>query len=190
MRDSLGIAQGGIRLSQQDAPLRVNSGTNSGPGFCWLDGSSVPLTDAQLATLYPTVQCYVDQVVATTLANGAAGYIPQDFTRDPAWYSDIRELVQQYTARGSARPRRASSSQLSDLAWKAGQADDKYQAMFYVDMLADTANREITGDAAARDAVLRPAEGAERPAVGGDRRAEVGDHPGHRRRDRPRRRCR
>ena len=30
--------------------------------------------------------------------------------------------------------------------------------MFYVDLLADTATREITGDAAARDAVLRPAE--------------------------------
>src|ERR1044072_6200268 len=50
-RDSLGLAQGGIRLAQQDAPLRVNSGTNTGPGFCFLDGSSLPLTDAQLAQL-------------------------------------------------------------------------------------------------------------------------------------------
>ena len=107
MRDSLGLGQGGIRLSQHEAALRINSGSNTGPGFCFLDGSSVPLHDAQLATLYPTVQSYVDKVVATTLANVAAGYIPKDFTRDPAWYSDIRELVQQYSARGSPRPRRA-----------------------------------------------------------------------------------
>ena len=93
------MAQGGIRLAQQDAPLRVNSGTNSGGGFCSLDGSSVPLTDAQLATLYPTVQSYVDKVVARTLANAAAGYIPADFTRDPAWYSDIRDLVRDYGTR-------------------------------------------------------------------------------------------
>ncbi len=31
VRDSLGLGQGGIRLSQQEAPLRINSGTNSGP---------------------------------------------------------------------------------------------------------------------------------------------------------------
>ena len=53
-RDGLGLALGGIRLSQHEVPLRVNSGVNTGPGFCFLDGSSVRLTDAQLAALYPT----------------------------------------------------------------------------------------------------------------------------------------
>src|SRR6201991_3859121 len=99
VRDSLGLGQGGIRLAAQDVPTRVNSGSNTGPGFCFLDGASVPLTDAQLATLYPTVQSYVDKVVATTKANAAAGYIPADYTRDPAWYTDIRDAVRQYGAR-------------------------------------------------------------------------------------------
>jgi hypothetical protein len=99
VRDSLGVGQGGIRLAQQEVPVRVNSGSNTGPGFCFLDGSSVPFSDAQLATLYPTVQSYVDKFVEKTLANAAAGYIPKDFTRDPAWYTDIRDVVNQYTAR-------------------------------------------------------------------------------------------
>ena len=103
-RDSLGISLGGIRLAQQEAPLRVNSGVNTGPGFCFLDGSSVPLTDAQLAALYPTVDSYVDEVVATTLANAAAGYIPQAFTRDPAWYTDIADWVNEYAAADRLAP--------------------------------------------------------------------------------------
>ena len=61
------------------------------------------MTDAQLATLYPTVQSYVDKVVAKTLDNAAKGYIPADFTRDPAWYTDIRD-PSTTTARASAPP--------------------------------------------------------------------------------------
>src|SRR3954470_3157154 len=80
VRDSLGIGQGGIRLAQQEAPTRINSGSNTGPGFCFLDGSSVPLTDEQLAAMYPTVQSYVDRIVAVTVANAEKGYIPKDFT--------------------------------------------------------------------------------------------------------------
>ena len=45
------------------------------------------------------MQSYVDEVVAVTLANAAKGYIPADFTRDPAWYTDIRDLVNEYGAR-------------------------------------------------------------------------------------------
>ena len=92
-RDSLGLALGGIRLAQHEVPLRINTGVNTGPGFCFLDGSSVPLTDAQLAALYPTVRSYVDEVVEGDPRQRRAGYIPRSFTRDPAWYSDIRELI-------------------------------------------------------------------------------------------------
>ncbi|GFJ77182.1 hypothetical protein Phou_013620 [Phytohabitans houttuyneae] len=92
-RDGLGLALGGIRLAQHEAPLRINSGTNTGPGFCFLDGSSLPLTDAQLATLHPDLASYVDKSVSATRAAIRAGYVPRDVTRDPAWYSDIRELV-------------------------------------------------------------------------------------------------
>jgi hypothetical protein len=37
--ERLGLAQGGIQLSQMIAPTRVNSGTNTGPGAC-NDGAS------------------------------------------------------------------------------------------------------------------------------------------------------
>jgi hypothetical protein len=152
-RDSLGLALGGIRLAQQDAPLRINTGTNTGPGFCFLDGSSTPLTDEQLATLYPTVQSYVDKVVERTLDNAAKGYIPADFTRDPAWYTDIRDLVNDYGARIPA----ATATRLKASAAKAeeyGTAGDHYTAMFFLDDVASVANG--LGEAAVRDAVLRP----------------------------------
>ena len=71
------------------------------------------MTDAQLAALYPTVQSYVDKIVAKTLANAAAGYIPKDFTRDPAWYTDIRDAVNDNAARidsGVAGQLRASAA--------------------------------------------------------------------------------
>jgi hypothetical protein len=100
VRDSLGLSLGGIRLSQHEAPTRINSGLNSGPGFCFLDGSSLPLTDQQLASLYPTVQSYVDEVVAVTLANARAGYVPRQFMRDPAWYTDIADTLSEYVAAG------------------------------------------------------------------------------------------
>ena len=149
VRDSLGLAEGGIRLAQHEVPLRVNSGSNSGGGFCALDGSSVPLRDDQLAALYPTVQGYVDEVVSVTLANAENGYIPADFTRDPAWYTDIRDLVDEYSARiPNAARLKASLAE----AEKYGTADDKYTAIFF---LSDVVN-QVQGDAAARDAVLRP----------------------------------
>ncbi|RKQ87838.1 hypothetical protein C8N24_5867 [Solirubrobacter pauli] len=154
-RDALGLAQGGIRLSQQEAAIRINSGTNSGGGFCALDGSSLPMTDAQLATLYPTVQSYVDKVVATTLANAEKGYIVEDFTRDPAWYTDIRDLVDDYGSRIDA----AVGTRLKASAAQAeayGTADDKYTAIFYLEDIASQATSRIS-DAAVRDGVLRQA---------------------------------
>ena len=154
-RDSLGLAQGGIRLAQQDAPLRVNTGTNTGPGFCFLDGSSLPLTDAQLAELYPTVQSYVDKIVARTLDNADKGYIPADFTRDPAWYTDIRDLVDDYGTRiaGAVATRLKASVAKAE---EYGTAGDHYTAIFFLDDVAAQAASGISGDAAARDAVLRP----------------------------------
>jgi hypothetical protein len=154
-RDSLGLSLGGIRLSQHEVPLRINSGSNSGPGFCFLDGSSVPLTDAQLAALYPTVQSYVDEVVEVTLANAEAGYIPREFTRDPAWYSDIRELVDQYEARIDDRVAAKLLERL-ERAERRGVAGSESAAIAFLKQVATRANRGIADDTAARDAVLRP----------------------------------
>ena len=159
VRDSLGLALGGIRLAQHEVPLRINTGVNTGPGFCFLDGSSVPLTDAQLAALYPTVRSYVDEFVKVTLANVKAGYIPRSFTRDPAWYSDIRELIEQYRAAGRIEDRIAAK--LLDRLARAerrGVAGDEFVAIVNLKQLVGWAYRGIKRDTAARDAVLRPTQ--------------------------------
>ncbi|OWV10453.1 hypothetical protein B5D80_06670 [Micromonospora wenchangensis] len=158
-RDDLGLALDGIRLAQHEVPLRVNSGSNTGPGFCFLDGSSVPLTDAQLAARYPTVGAYVDASVAATLAAADAGYLPVSFTRDPAWYSDLRDLITEYVAAG--RITEYVAARLEDRlqrAEQAGTAGNAARAGELLGQLADRARQRITGDPAARDAVLRVTE--------------------------------
>ena len=112
-------------------------------GFCFLDGSSVPLTDAQLATLYPTVQSYVDKVVAATLANAAKGYIPADFTRDPAWYTDIRDLVSEYGARIPANTATNLRPALAHAPRSTARRTTSTRRSSTSSMLADEATRGI-----------------------------------------------
>ena len=74
-RDPAGNALGGIRLSQHAVPTAVNTGQNSGPGFCRLNGSYEPFDAATLASLYPTHAAYVAAVKDVTEKNVKAGYI-------------------------------------------------------------------------------------------------------------------
>jgi hypothetical protein len=74
-RDGAGNALGGIRLSQHAVPTAVNTGVNSGPGFCRLFGSHEPFDAATLARLYPSHDRYVAQVREVTRQNLKAGYI-------------------------------------------------------------------------------------------------------------------
>jgi len=74
-RDDLGIARGGIRLSQVEVPTAVNTGDNSGSGFCRLFGSYEPFDAATLDQLYPSHDAYADMVKSVGRANVAAGYI-------------------------------------------------------------------------------------------------------------------
>jgi hypothetical protein len=76
-RDKRGNALGGIRLSQHEVPTAVNSGQNSGPGFCRLYGAHEPFDAATLASLYPTHAGYVKAVRDVTARNLKAGYILQ-----------------------------------------------------------------------------------------------------------------
>jgi len=66
---------GGIRLSQHAVPTAVNTGQNSGPGFCRLYGSYEPFDAATLAALYPTHAAYVAAVKDVTDKNLKAGYL-------------------------------------------------------------------------------------------------------------------
>jgi hypothetical protein len=53
----------------------VNTGQNSGPGFCRLNGSHVPFDAVTLAALYPTHEAYVAAVKEATAPLVEAGYL-------------------------------------------------------------------------------------------------------------------
>jgi alpha/beta hydrolase family protein len=75
VRDAHGNGLGGIRLAELAVPTGINSGQNSGPGFCRLYGSHYDFDAATLASLYPTQTSYVAAVKKVTEDNLKAGYI-------------------------------------------------------------------------------------------------------------------
>ena len=75
-RDKAGNAlAGGIRLAAVAVPTGVNTGQNSGAGFCRLYGSYEGFDAAALDELYPTHQAYVMAVRDVAEKNFKAGYI-------------------------------------------------------------------------------------------------------------------
>jgi hypothetical protein len=74
-RDSFGNALGGIRLAEHAVATAVNSGENSGGGFCFLTGSHEDFDRARLAMLYSSHTSYVSDVRVATDRNLKAGYI-------------------------------------------------------------------------------------------------------------------
>jgi alpha/beta hydrolase family protein len=84
-RDELGLAKGGIRLSQVTAPTALNNGDNAGETFCVLFGTHIPFDQARLAALYPTRVGYLAAVAKTDLRNVSSGYLlPADAARNYA----------------------------------------------------------------------------------------------------------
>jgi hypothetical protein len=75
VRDELGLAEGGIQLSQVSVPIARNTGDNTGGSFCVLFGSYVPFDDATLDALYRNHGRYVSAVRAADHDNVRAGYI-------------------------------------------------------------------------------------------------------------------
>ena len=78
VRNELGLAQGGIQLSQVAVPIALNTGSNSGPSFCFLFGTHQPFDDATLQTLYRNHGQYVSGVSRVDAANVTAGYLLRD----------------------------------------------------------------------------------------------------------------
>lgn len=75
-RDADGNSSGGgIRLAGIAVPTAVNTGQNTGPGFCWLYGSHVDFDLAKLKSRYPTHAAYIAAVRDVTEKNVKAGYI-------------------------------------------------------------------------------------------------------------------
>lgn len=92
VRDSLGLAKGGIRLSQVEAPTALNTGDNSGETFCFLFGTHVPFDKARLTSLYPSRGRYIASVVKADARNLRQGYLlPADAkqNREDALRSDV-----------------------------------------------------------------------------------------------------
>jgi hypothetical protein len=76
LRNSLGLAQGGIQLSQMLLPTRINSGVNTGPGACNRWGFSTPIDNATLQAMYPSLLInYAFGVAQADKANAINGYI-------------------------------------------------------------------------------------------------------------------
>ncbi|MEU6262929.1 alpha/beta hydrolase domain-containing protein [Saccharopolyspora shandongensis] len=76
-RDENGLAFGGIRLAEVDAPIATNTGENSGQELCRLYGSHQPFTAEKIASLYPTHDAYVRAVRNVTKRNLQEGFILQ-----------------------------------------------------------------------------------------------------------------
>ena len=74
-RDSFGNALGGIRLAEHAVAIAVNSGENTGAGFCFLTGWHEDFDKTRLATLYSSHTSYVSDVKIATEKNIKAGYI-------------------------------------------------------------------------------------------------------------------
>ena len=61
-RDANGNSSGGgIRLAAIAVPIAVNTGQNTGPGFCRLYGSHLDFDPPKLASLYPSHEAYVER---------------------------------------------------------------------------------------------------------------------------------
>jgi hypothetical protein len=75
VRNALGIALGGIRLAEVDAPTGLNNGLNTGPGACERWGYFVPFDVPTLELLYKSHGDYVQAVTRTTNDAMHAGYI-------------------------------------------------------------------------------------------------------------------
>lgn len=75
LRNSVGLAQGGIQLSQMVVPTRINVGTNTGPGACNRWGYSAPINPATLQAMYPDPVAYARTVGFVDKANLVSGYL-------------------------------------------------------------------------------------------------------------------
>jgi hypothetical protein len=81
-RDARGNALGGIRLAEFDPAVAINTGSNTGDGFCRLYGRFEPFPDEVLKSLYPSHAAYVAAANARNDANLKAGYVLAPDARD------------------------------------------------------------------------------------------------------------
>jgi hypothetical protein len=73
--DKNGNALGGVRSPQVDVPIAALGGIGSGPGFCFLFGTTVPFSASHLASLYKNHGQFVSQWALATLKDTFHGYL-------------------------------------------------------------------------------------------------------------------
>jgi Alpha/beta hydrolase domain len=74
--DANGNVLGGIRTPAVDAPVATLSGrATGGNSFCFLFGSTVPFTPAQMELLYPDHRTFVAAWTSATRSARAAGFL-------------------------------------------------------------------------------------------------------------------
>jgi hypothetical protein len=74
-RDGHGIAKGGVRLPDVEAPIGCNTGYNAGAGLEALVGSTQPFSPERLKGLYQSHEAYVTKVTAAAKVARKAGVI-------------------------------------------------------------------------------------------------------------------
>ena len=85
----MGLALGGIRLSQLAVPTAFNVGFNTGPGACPRWGYFIPFDVAMLGRLYPNHEDYVARVTRVTREN-----VRGHFSLEPDARRTIQEAVE------------------------------------------------------------------------------------------------
>jgi hypothetical protein len=91
-RNELGLALGGIRLSQVEVPTALNTGDNAGASFCILFGTHIPFSDVTLDALYRNHGKYVSAVTKVDNRNVRDGFIVRADAREnhqEAVHSDV-----------------------------------------------------------------------------------------------------
>jgi len=73
VRDQHGLARGGVRLPDLEAPIALNDGSANG-----LNGIHEPFSPGKLASLYPSHQTYVQRVEQAALQASQLGVITPD----------------------------------------------------------------------------------------------------------------
>jgi hypothetical protein len=81
-RNDLGLALGGIQLSDIAVPLALNDGYNYGGPFCGLYGTYQPFDDELLRELYRNHGDYVSAVTQSVNDNRKAGYVTLEGARE------------------------------------------------------------------------------------------------------------
>jgi alpha/beta hydrolase family protein len=81
-RDERGFVIGGLRLPDLTVPKALDTGTNAGPGFCFLYGSHEPYDEGTLQQMYPTRADYVRKMDAAVVETHRAGFLLTADARD------------------------------------------------------------------------------------------------------------